>query len=750
MGILFNKKLRELKKKCINQGYNFPDFYYSKELLNQFNLINDYEIIDFLNSLYTGGITNKEDFLFFLEIYKNNDIYYSDVLFNYNNITIIKKLYYNNKKILKKLIAYPNLLNDNFIEVYGNDFILNNDLYIFDKYDLDFIISYSEYIKKSPNDIDNIFYVSKIKNKEIKAMLLHKISNFDYKIPESTLKRLEKISDKNILNNLLNFLEKKNFDNILTAIEKNPYLSNVIVNNCDNDILLKKLSIGMDYSCFLNKFYMFNDFRDVAPNIVSEIFIEIEKYLYESKDLLKLKDFVYKSLINSIQTINKEIILQLKYYEENGLAISDDVRLSLNLYYKLEKITDIDELNALFNEHFLKKDLNLDSQYLMKLYAFNQAELMKKSLTNIDDFPIVDKIDYEYTDSNGNKISKKIEVREIDDPDFNILIHNITKNDGLYGDFLTEFSKTNEIYNPENWFKKIMKGNQNISMYNANSRLRGFGVGTIKLGFNDYADERYISYSPYDGNRSSTIKSNNYEVSFRTLNDYKEGRMDLYRYDEHLFSRYYNGKSLNYNYVLYYGGSDLELTKEWAAYNNVPILRINVEKIREKRIARIKSLVNKIIKEKNIEPNSFKIFGKDLAYLDFNDEASEVEFDRFKILYDVYNSVYHNRQNLEYIITIMDNIGMNIADINHPYTLFNDKEMFKNNPELFKIEFQKRLKIMKSIYKEYEMLIQKEKLNDFNSERVQRETQNGADIMEMPGKSMNKINEEETSHGMRR
>ncbi len=604
--MLLDPKLRKIKKH-LQKDYNIPDFVFTKKLSKTISSYEEGIAFIQLFCIQNNFSCKKEDFEYMVDLYGRN------------------------KELFKELCNYTRYSKnycEQLIEVYGEDFLYANLNIIpdLDKYKN----IKKEYIDILKQNVDKIDVFDKIISLgDNKAEFLLKYINL------SNIGEIIEVT-KNINSDMImNFL----FDNIEDK-EVVLFVKNLINNNVDIE-----LSYNFGYKKYLK---MLNQCTEKT-----EIIKKFNIYLVQN---LK-KENSKKLMLSALTTLIRpdDYIYSINDLLEQGIKIDNNGEKAL---IANEIVENYDNSFNDFIDHYMKEDLYVDYHEAYKYISEINEQLINNHLSDIDSFASVSPIDYSYLDAEGNKIEKKINVKIIDDLNFDILIHSITDKTkdpiGLQNG--TNYSLAPKlIQSPELWTKIApSEANDELSTSYFHGYYRPFGVPLVCLGFKSIPKDSLELMKVNDAGTSmkrNHLKTQVYPYEFfpfvsfnRITNPRGNNSLTRIDYNEVLLTRYPNGECITPDYIIISKDElttkQMEYSKKWAAYYDIPIVIIDLEKIIEKRKANIIKIVNDIINKQDID------------YDDVND-----------IVHEIYMAScnYNYKIDLKYIINIIKQIYDNLS-----------------------------------------------------------------------------------------
>lgn len=574
--IIFNKTLRDIRRRLKQAKVEFPDYALNKKILKSIRSVE--EGVQIIRSLSQCKLT-PEKYDFMLELYQNDKNAYEKFqigILDNCDIDEVKDIYSKHTKLFGVLLSYPWLLKKEVVDFYGDELLLANASYLDMLFDIPIseVKPYIDRLKANPKNFSVFFEVMRQIgiHPELKIILDH----VDNENLPSVYTLFKMIQD----NALKRFLID-NMDN-LEVIE----FCKKIINNSDG-----KLSVSLfDYKEFID--YL----KKISPHV--------DDFILKQFVICKLRDF---SDISAVKLIMLKALLKQEHaldLQASILAVDSDDVIVQKIKKKILEATRLldeklskEELFNNFTEHYLTGDLNIDyCEAYNCIRNFNSA-LLKKNLTRIDNLKEVRSFQCSGLDKDGNEVTKNIPVKVIDDPNFHVLVHGIGYKDKSV---VSNYEIANNLVdNPSLWVNNPEGGNPQISASLFNGYLQPF-TSEVMLGFSQFSDERLIATYRSDAGTKmkrsqKEILSENKLFCFASYNELEKP----YDYNEILLQRYKNGKTLLPDYILLQSDQldDIHLNraKNWAAFYDVPIVIIDKVKIGEFRKNNVTNLINKMI-----------------------------------------------------------------------------------------------------------------------------------------------------------
>lgn len=645
--IIFNKKLREIKNLAKKSSITYPDFFLTKKLAN--SVYNDIEGARLISTLAKKEITPKQyDFL--LDLYGNNKESFNilkDKNLNLYDFDALKELFIEDPNLLNVLIKYPNLTKKETIQFYGKDLLINN-IALLDKLNsisIEEVRPYINKLHKCPPNLE-IFLNILIEKNEILQPFLENIDN----------------PDINNIYYLYNIIKDKTLKSFLISNINNPQIIK-FVQDVSNNL---KIKIEEDYKKY------FNELQKLSPESDKNIIKLFIIYQLKKMETDEAKYIMLKALLNLENAkYLKRFFLECKNDTNDFDAIKEQITVAINL------IDNTSEKNTLFSnfaEHYFSEDLFIDYKTAYNCIRNNQAKLIKSNLTNINDLKNLTPTHYTYIDNNGNKIEKEIQVKVIDTPDFQVLIHGIANKQ--------ENSASNYeigrmlINNPNIWQENVTKGNPQISTSLFTGRLNPFGSDVI-LGFSTFSNERLISTHLFDA--ATKMKESQEEENFKletfSFNSYNGLINNLnFKYNEILLKRYNDGTPLLPDYIIIQSNelhNDNHLTnaKRWAAYYNIPLVIIDKEKIGVIRKNNLNNLVNNIIASGIISDEVINLLKEQITLIDWCFQyKKENSVDPYVIIEQLQKNIPLNAENALNMLKLLNEFNYLQKDLNNIYS----------------------------------------------------------------------------------
>ncbi len=648
MKIIINPKLRKLKKELDYFNLEYQDYMLDKRLLN----VSD--PVSFLDSLQNIPL-NKEQFSFLASLYDDNqELFYklkkllgSNYGLSQNEIN----LYQEEKDIYEKLVDIKinntniDSLNQEFIDMWGEDFVKEN-YNIIRMFNYDDIKEYADVLKSNPTRLKEIVPLLDSSNKKYLKQLLALPSDADIKDIVNNLKLLK---DDYLIKS---YLENYNDEDYKTIVEK-------VVNNYKGTAPLgEKMELTaiqskkLFYSYIANGNVNNNELRDYALRILSNRNIDYFKFYNVLEDAIG-KGYPIPEDVEHFCKYCEEIYSDQKTKEEilkdaYDSIYSDGINFDAN-----EIITTVKQ----FKSHELSQNI-IDPQ--------------KEKINHYEE--------YSYVDEKGNQVTKQIPVIKIDDPNFNAIVHSIVKKDENTSPNYEISQKL--VDNPEMW-GKIKGGNPNISMSYMHNYFSAFGKRNgVVLGFNEVTPDRLIG--TYNGDGATTMVDKTDETAqfvpleTMTQTENKYGLNNGWGYNEILTRRFVDDEIVKPDYIMIASGlentHDIELAKKWAVHFDIPIVEIDMKKIKEYHVDKYQTMLEEIKNTHNI---------KDYDVIDKLYEEVALIQNCSDDLYD-----YTNPTLFDAFHTITQNIDMNNYNnakcINE---LLNRIDIASNNPNWFEIGY---------------------------------------------------------------
>lgn len=631
--MMLDPKLRKIKKH-FQRDYNIPDFVLTKKLSKAISSYEEGIAFIQLFCIQNNFSCKKEDFEYMMDLYSRNKELFN-VLYKDQNHSV---------SYCKQMI-----------EVYGEDFLYANLNIIpdLDKYK-DIKKEYIDILKQNVDKIDVFKRIMSLNGN--KTELLLKSINL------SNINEIIELTKKIKSSVIVNFL----FDNI----EDNEvvlFVKNMINNNVDIE-----LSYKLHYKEYLKMLSQCTE--------KTEIIKKFNIYLVQNLEKVNSKIIMLSALTN----LNRpdDYISSINDLLEQGIKIDNNGEKAL---IAKEIVENHDNSFNDFIDHYMKEDLYVDYNEAYKYISEINEQLINNQLSDIDSFASVSPIDYSYLDSEGNKREKKINVKIIDDLNFDILVHSITDKSQDSGDLqkATNYSLvTKLIQSPELWTGiDPNEANDELSTSFFHGYYKPFGSSEVCLGFKSIPKDSLELMKVVD--EGTEMKKNHLKTqvypyekfpfdSFNRIgNPHRDGSFSKIEYNELLLTRYPNGECITPDYIIIpknkLTDKQMEYSKKWAAYYDIPIVIIDLEKIIEKRKANIIKIVNDIINKQDID------------YDDVNDIFHEIYMASFNI---------HYKLDSNYIINILkqiyDNLSLNAETAGLMLDLMNRLNLKQNleNEEL--------------------------------------------------------------------
>lgn len=684
--IIFNKKLREIKNLAKKSSITYPDFFLTKKLAN--SVYNDIEGSNLISILAKKEITPKQyDFL--LDLYVNNKESFNilkDMNLSLYDFDTLKELFIEDPNLLNVLIKYPNLIKKETIQFYSKDLLINNTT-LLDKLNsisIEEVEPYINQLHKCPQNLE-IFLNILIKKMEILKPFLENIDN----------------PDINNIYSLYNIIEDEDLKNFLINNINNPQTIKFVQdvsNNLNNEIKEKYKK----YHYYKN---YFNELQRLSPESDKNIIKSFIIYKLKGMEINDAKNIMFKALLN---LENADILIERFFDCKNDTNDFDAIKEQLALAIKLiDSPSEKDTLFSNFAEHYFSEDLFIDYNTAYNCIRNNQANLIKSNLTNINDVKNLNPTHYTYIDNNGNKIEKEIQVKVIDTPDFQVLIHGIAANKDTICKDVTNYEIGNKlISNPNVWQENATKGNPQISTSLFTGCLNPFSSDVI-LGFSTFPNKSLISTYSRDG--ATQMKESQEELIFKTENftfvSYNILKKS-FDYNEILIKRFNDGAPLLPDYIIIqsdelHTANHLTNAKRWAAYYDIPLVIIDKEKIGAIRKNNLNNLVNNIIASGIINDEGINVLKDQIKLTNWCFEYDKTNFvDPYIIVEQLQKNIPLNKENALNMLKLLKTF--NYLKYSPEFeTIYNGKEneiskfspcnlYGKNNEEQIQIALQRQ------------------------------------------------------------
>lgn len=536
----------------------------------------------------------EEKYDFLLNVYSQRKEFFEIVVNNIDNVNFSDLTYIYNKnfEVLSLLLNshYFSFVNKEFYDILGDNIILENKNILQDLVDvpLNEIKPFVEKIKLCPSNLKVFLEVRKSNYKGEYNIILDNLGN----------KNLEKIWK--IIKNLKDSLLKKFLlDNIndLEVVQFSEY----VANNCHGSLeKLKKFNYE-NYVKYL---------KNVNPNLDDNFIKKFVIYqVRQNKNDSEFLSVMYEALLNYQKYDDLKIIIDEAI--KNGMKLGDECQKVLKVYELLNPNLSIETRLQNFEHHYKTSDLNLDYFKFYEWVKNYKSELISENLINPGNLKDNSTIDYLGYDEFGYLKTYKIPVKVIDNPNFHILIHSITKKEDNSLNRVANYHIGNQLIDNPSLWNSVSKneGNPQISTSFFNGWLRTFGDGSVILGFSHIDGNNLIA--TFDRDAGTQMKENhekiiidNKSIFFAEQDKLENNTLD---YNEILLKRYKDGKPILPDYVIVESdkiNTKIETAKKWAAYFNVPIVIIDKNKIGEVRKNNVENILKKIIEAKHFDFNT--------------------------------------------------------------------------------------------------------------------------------------------------
>lgn len=644
--LILSPFLRKIRKDL--KRYNVLDFAFNRKLKDTFDSTIDAE--EFIKScaIITNATNhiNEQQYIFLMKLYsENKDLYntFKQRINMFPNLDYVDSIYSHNIELFKILLDYPNIFNKEYIDFYGEDFLLDNAeiLDYISKISLEDVEQYIEILKEHPQSFKTFYNILKSNDSSVKELLNY----LDNKNLEECYQLLPKVFQKALKEFLLNNI---NNDKVIEFV-KNVVQSGKEPNNYD-DIFLVESSL-----------------KESSPNSI----IEIKKYLLY---YLKNNSTSYSGLANLLLGVrySDTLLDQANYLKKNNIPVPEELEKVLKVY---EIIGDFSKITDEYCEHYLKGDLNVDYYEMYKLLCDINEKLINNDLTDIKSLKDGEPILYRHSDNNGDTIEEKIPVKIIDNIDFDILVHSIVKD--KVKDHASNANIAKELYEkPQLWTELGSSvGNDELSTSYFDGFFKPFGSSSpnsaIVIGFNRIPDNSLLL--TYSGDRGTDMKKSHKKGTILKFHQFPfvekkelEDRFANYNlnYNEVLLDRFPNSNVILPDYLII---KDTEATdeytgfenvKKWASYYKIPIVIIDTKKIIQQRKNIIDSIVEKIKSQDFIEEYDAKMLNKQMTHISVLSRDYNIFKEAFLIIEEIMNSVTLTIENAEGILSFMDSTGI--------------------------------------------------------------------------------------------
>lgn len=648
MKIILNPLLKKLKKELKKNNINYKDFMINKKLLN----LSIEKQVDIISTLSNINVS-QEQFNFLINVYKGDEkLFYRISLLIEMGIKIGKneiELYENYKDIYACLVEIkihnPEIdsLNQSFIDMWGYEVIKQNYDILYD-FNYEEIKDYIDNVKNNPSILRDVFPLLNSTNKiYIKDVL--KLSN--------------EIDIKDIVNNLVlikdEYLKKCYLDNYNNQ-ELKDFL-NQIINKYRGEILANKGSFIKE----LRKETGIT--KDLAKIICYYDMLELNKYNsgYTQTHALEIiygTDAPFLSRLYHILIEAMQENFQIPKYLDEFYELYD------NVYNK--KISNEELINKAYLSINNQNNFNID-QAISWVKNFKAHQLQKGIIDpkkkNIDHYE-----SYTYIDESGNKITKKIPIIKIDDPNFRAIVHKVEKKNDKTSP--NNYKLTEKLIDNPSLWETSKEGNPNISMSYLYKQMNIFGSDSgVLLGFSKISPERLLSSINIDGATPMDRLASNKLIEFcsqkeleHILKVYGSGS---WGYNEILTARYCNDDTIKPDYIMVVSGCakynfNLDLAHKWASYFNIPIIEIDGKKLKEYHFKEYNNILNTIKGKGYIKDYSIieKLFEERVLMDDYQDKG---EIYTIPTLLDTFlklvkNINLNNKENATYILKLINNL----------------------------------------------------------------------------------------------
>lgn len=617
MKIIFNKTLRNINETLRRRNIKVPDYMISRKLLKVIS--NPSEGISLLGKLsrYKDNIS-KENYYLILKIYEKNKDSGNKLIekIGYFSFDDLGDIYNNIPDLLQLFIDNTNLLTKKNIELIGLDFLVNNMEYL-KNIELQRIVPYLPQIKQYPENLP--LFIKYIDNLVIFEFIINNLGNSNL---NEIVFILENLKDSNL---------KEYIKNNLSDTNAFIFAKKIIYNG----ITIPKLSI-------VNCLDYIKEIKNVIPDAddkVIENFILFQiQDLKDKNEIMNCFGIMYKMLLNvkDVEMIKNTIDEAIK----NNVELNNECQKVLKVYKLLDSKLPFKEILTNFETHYSSKDLSIDYNSIYSWIKKYKASLISRNLINLNDLSTVRNIEYRDQFDNIHQIPIKV----IDDPNFEVLVHSISKKEENSLNKVANWQIGNQLVdNPNLWQNTSQtQGNPHISMSYFTGKFKPFGGKGLVLGFNNCDSDRLIA--TFSGDGATNMKTDMEKIFLENKSMYFEEHNKLKNcddYNEILLHRYKNGNPLLPNYILLDSDSltNMDTATKWAAYYNIPIVIIDKEKIGEKRKNDLETFLNTISIHRKITPQIKKELMKRL-----NDINWCYEHNRESIIdpFDILDYLMHN------------------------------------------------------------------------------------------------------------